>query len=227
MKRVISIRKIFQIIFCIVALVGAAGLLPSAFSDSLYSGIGAIIIILINLGLIAISILKLGNSLYKILFSLDFIAFVTMIIFSPSAMENTENIFTVLLVNGGFYSWLTYVGLKYFLSLFLVPFKILGFIFFRKKGKKKKLFAGTKWVCTNCSNHSNLHCGQTTITFKNGRPAPSFLDGCDFSADGKHNFEPVGEGRDVNTAILHLAENFGMGLGILAGLAAFIVKIIN
>ena len=225
MKRGISVRKIFQIIFCIMALVGAVGLLPTTFTDSLYSGIATVVIAIINLVLIAIAILKLGNSLYKILFSLDFIAFVIMSFFSQSM--NPENIFTVLLVNGGFYSWLIYVGLKYFLSLFLIPFKILGFIFFRKKGEKKKLFSGTKWVCTNCSDHSNIYCGQTTITFRNGHPASSFLDGCDFSDDGKHNFEPVGEGSDVNISIIHLAENLGMWLGVLAGLAAFITKIIN
>lgn len=229
MRFKLSVRKVFQILFCLLAIVGAAGIIPTAFSDSIYGGIATILIILINIGLILISLFHLGNGFHKLLFIADFIAFVGLIYFSPTFLDNPENIFTVLLVNGGFWAWLTYVGIKYFLSLFLLPFKIIGFIF-KKADRKKGAFTGIKWRCDNYDELPNgrIHvCGQKTITFKNGIPSPLAEKGCEFSEDGKHHFVPVGSERDINSSVKNVIEWIGLIIGIIAGAACFIMKFIN
>lgn len=228
MKYKLSFRKILQILFCILTVIGAAGIIPYAFSDSVYGGIGVILIILINIGLILISIFHLGNRFHKLLFSVAFIAFVAVVYFSPSFLE-TENIFTLLLVFSGFMVWLTYVGLKYFFSLFLLPFRIIGFLL-KKTDKKKGALTGIKWVCDNAVELPNgrIHvCGQKTVTFKNGIPSPSATKGCDFSEDGEHHFVPVDSERDINSSIGHAIEWIGVAIGIISAFACFVMKLIK
>lgn len=229
MKLKLSIRKVLQILFCMCAIVGAAGILSTAFSDSVYGGIADVLIIVINLGLITISILQLGNKFHKLLFIFDFICFCGLVYFSPTFLDNPENIFTLLIVNGGFWAWLTYVGIKYLFSLLLLPFKILGFIF-KKSDRKKGALTGTKWICVNCEESSNgkIHyCGQKIITFKNGTPSPISMKGCLFSTDGKHNFVPVGSERDINSSVKNVIEWIGLFIGFAAGIGCMIMKFFN
>ena len=100
----LTIRKIIEIIFCCMAILGSCGILKPAFSDSVYGGIAAIGIILANLGLITLAIFRKGYGYHKLLLALEFLAFCFLVYFSTSFLDNSENIFTQLLIFGGFCS---------------------------------------------------------------------------------------------------------------------------
>ena len=230
MKIKLSIRRVFQILFCLMALVGAIGTLSLVFSVSMYSSIASIVIILVNIAIIAIDILCLGNGFHKLLFCLDFFAFAALVYFSPTLFENAENKFTLLLISGGIFAYFTYIGIKQFLLLLLIPFKIIGFIDrFANKKEKKGFLSGTKWVCTNSyqSAIGIVRCKQTTVTFRKGVSAPSSLKDCMCSEDGRHNFVQIGAGNDIDSSVRHVIEWIGLIIGFLIAAGCFALKFIN
>lgn len=226
MKIKLTPGKFFTLAFCVMAIVGAAGVMQWLFSKSLYSGLCDIGIIVMNIGLILATLFGAGRFLKNILFFLDFAAFVAILYFTDTTNEVGSTYF-VLLMFGGFLAWLSYVGIVYFLLLLGVPFKILGCLMDKKK-RANGIFGGTTWVCKNCIETPDGHihyCNDKTVTFKNG--TPSYIDGCIFSENGKHHYVQAGAGSDINSQIGHALGWLGFGLGILAGAGALVANFLK
>lgn len=225
MKIKLTLGKFFTLAFCVMALVGAVGVLPLLFSKSLYAGLCGGAIIVMNVGLLLTTIFGVRRLFKNILFFLDFAAFVAIFYFADLS-DSYESNYLMLLIFGGFLAWLSHVGMTYFFLLLQVPFKILGCIMDKKK-RANGIFGGTTWVCNNCIETADGHvhyCKEKTVTFKNGTPSPSSVEGCIFSEDGKHHYVPAGAGSDINSQVGHVMEWLGIGLGIIAGIAFVIAK---
>lgn len=227
MKIKLTLGKLITLAFCVVAIIGAVGVLPMLFSKSQYAGLCDIGIIVMNMGLILTTLFGLRRIFKNILFFLDFAAFVAIFYFADLS-DSYESNYLMMLMFGGFLAWLSHVGIVYFLLLLGVPFKILGYVTNKKK-RANGIFGGTTWVCNNCIETSDGHvhyCKEKTVTFKNGTPSPSTLNGCIFSEDGKHHFVQAGAGSDITSQVGHAMEWLGIGLGVIAGIAALIAKFV-
>ncbi len=226
MKIKLTLGKFFTLAFCVMALVGAVGVLPLLFSKSLYAGLCDVAIIVMNVGLVLTTIFCVRRMFKNILFFLDFAAFVAIFYFVDLS-DSYESNYLILLMFGGFLAWLSHVGMVYFLLLLAVPFKILGYLMDKKK-RANGFFGGTTWICKNCIETPDGHihyCNDKTVTFKNS--TPSNIDGCIFSENGKHNYVPAGAVSDINSQVGHALGWLGLALGVLAAAGALVASFLK
>ena len=92
MKIKLTPGKFFTLAFCVMALVGAVGVLPLLFSKSLYAGLCDVALIVMNVGLVLTTIFCVRRMFKNILFFLAFAAFVAIFYFADLSDSYEEEI---------------------------------------------------------------------------------------------------------------------------------------